>query len=868
MAKTYIVATNGNDGWPGTEAQPFRTIKRGINALAAGDTLLVKDGTYVEELDVEKSGTASAPLTIKAYPGSKPVIDGRAGEGSINSGLPAGQIGKVNPETGAGMKFTGLFDINGSNVVVDGFEITRSMGRGMRVFSPNNTRITNVTIQNCNIHHNRASNLIFTGSKINGQLPISGVKVINCELHWAGNFYPKRHGTNVGWPGCLTFRAVENGLVRGCKIHNNWGESILLDSNDGGSRSFVVEDNILYDNMASLYLHAVTNVVLQRNFIYRSITDKQSRNPFGPSISVAVSPAENPRYVQLPSRNLTIVNNILIGDGKGFGVRGTSEKMDISDVLIAYNTIVNPSVQGISAVIVNKRNIVFRNNIIFSSEGAMLVYDGGQTNNGWIYSNNMYSSRPAALNGPNDVIGNPKFRNASGFPEAGQGDPTNYQILTGSPAINAGFNLSEPKDDFFKNIRTGTPDIGGHEQNGSGFIQADFEATPLSGPAPLSVTFQDTSSSSASISEWLWDFGDGTISGQQNPTHVFNEGSFTISLRVTSSAGSDTVTKTDLIAVSAEGDTIPSRVTDGLQVLYRFDEGSGRTIHDLSGVGNPLDLQIQDLGTVNWLEDGLSIVSPAMIASTSPAEKIYRACVVSNEITLEGWIKPANTVQAGPARILSISQNAHSRNVSFGQGLWGSLPSDVYDVRLRTTERSANGLPSFSSPEGSLKATLSHVVYTRNRAGFSRIFLDGRLIAETIVLGDFSTWNPRFPLLLANETTGDYPWLGDLHLLAVYDRALGTGEVEQNYEAGFAKGQGAASLPLLLPVFKRFYIANRNGTVIGEKEELYTTFGVQYPDLRCVTCKSNGDLALTVHENIRATLRSYGASEAELHWID
>jgi hypothetical protein len=42
------------------------------------------------------------------------------------------------------------------------------------------------------------------------------------------------------------------------------------------------------------------------------------------------------------------------------------------------------------------------------------------------------------------------------------------------------------------------------------------------------------------------------------------------------------------------------------------------------------------------------------------------------------------------------------------------------------------------------------------------------------------------PLLLANELSEDRPWLGVLHLAAVYSRALAPGEVVHNYEAGFA----------------------------------------------------------------------------------
>lgn len=44
---------------------------------------------------------------------------------------------------------------------------------------------------------------------------------------------------------------------------------------------------------------------------------------------------------------------------------------------------------------------------------------------------------------------------------------------------------------------------------------ASFAASVASGPAPLSVTFTDTSTNTPT--SWLWDFGDGSFSTQQNP---------------------------------------------------------------------------------------------------------------------------------------------------------------------------------------------------------------------------------------------------------------------------------------------------------------------------------------------------------------
>ena len=63
---------------------------------------------------------------------------------------------------------------------------------------------------------------------------------------------------------------------------------------------------------------------------------------------------------------------------------------------------------------------------------------------------------------------------------------------------------------------------------------------------PLSVKFTDTSRNVPT--SWLWNFGDGTTSTEQHPTHVYNtEGKYSVTLNATNAAGTDSITKTELI---------------------------------------------------------------------------------------------------------------------------------------------------------------------------------------------------------------------------------------------------------------------------------------------------------------------------------
>jgi len=75
---TYYVAKNGNDSWPGSEAQPFLTIQRGYDESGIGDTVLVKEGTYSDGLiSIDYNGTNGNPITVKAYTGDTVIITDR-----------------------------------------------------------------------------------------------------------------------------------------------------------------------------------------------------------------------------------------------------------------------------------------------------------------------------------------------------------------------------------------------------------------------------------------------------------------------------------------------------------------------------------------------------------------------------------------------------------------------------------------------------------------------------------------------------------------------------------------------------------------------------------------------------------------------
>jgi len=220
------------------------------------------------------------------------------------------------------------------------------------------------------------------------------------------------------------------------------------------------------------------------------------------------------------------------------------------------------------------------------------------------------------------------------------------------------------------------------------------------------------------------------------------------------------------------------RVTRGLRALYTFDAGQGGVIRDRSGAGPRLDLKIEKPSAVQWRDGALIVRAATKIRSTRPAKKIISAVKRSNAVTVEAWVTPGNDRQKGPARIVSLSANSSQRNVTLGQD------GKRYDVRLRAKSTNSNGIPSTATPKNSVNMALTHVVYTRDASGVAQIYIDGEQRVSKKVKGKLAGWSDTCRLSLANEVTGGRPWLGKLHLVSVYNRALDALEVGQNFEAG------------------------------------------------------------------------------------
>jgi len=217
----------------------------------------------------------------------------------------------------------------------------------------------------------------------------------------------------------------------------------------------------------------------------------------------------------------TLSGNTAFGNGRGIHV-GNSDGNTFSG-----NTIQDNSVYGLYVCPRSDTNHIYNN---YFNDNSMTIRNG--------IGNTYYTKKTAGTN----IVGGPYI----GGNFWGKPDGTGFS----NTAVDK--NRDGISDSPYKNI---TGSICSDNlplvvyKSGSIKPVAAFSASPTSGRAPLKVKFTDKSTGSPT--KWKWDFGDGSKSFLQNPTHKYSkEGKYTVTLKVTNAAGINTATKSKYITVT------------------------------------------------------------------------------------------------------------------------------------------------------------------------------------------------------------------------------------------------------------------------------------------------------------------------------
>jgi PKD repeat protein len=332
---------------------------------------------------------------------------------------------------------------------------------------------------------------------------------------------------------------------------------------------------------------------------------------------------------------------------------------------------------------------------------------------------------------------------------------------------------------------TVTTSVGTHTALRADFVNvvqppvAEFEATPVLGNSPLSVTFTDTSDQgSAEIIDWQWNFGDRTpTSAAQNPVHVYDEpGLYTVSLTVTSSVGSDTMEKVQFINVvgnpSADFTSDFAPGTAPLTVTFTDTSDAGTAA---------ITAWTWDFGDGEMAMDQ----NPTHVYATPG---IYTVTLTIETEVGEDTVVQENliTVDEGPVAAFS------------GEPVMGSAPLSV----VFTDESSAGSMAIsrrlWDFGDGGLLSTLQNPTRIYNVPGLYTVSLQvtSPVGSNTLEQADLVTVLPGVSFT-ANQTSGtgsltvqfvDQSFVGDFEVSAwTWDFGDGGMSMEQNPEHTFAE---------------------------------------------------------------------------------
>jgi VanZ family protein len=217
-----------------------------------------------------------------------------------------------------------------------------------------------------------------------------------------------------------------------------------------------------------------------------------------------------------------------------------------------------------------------------------------------------------------------------------------------------------------------------------------------------------------------------------------------------------------------------SRTRGGLIAVYVPRARTGSTVINGSDPGH-LDLHLVEPG-VERVEHGIRF-SGGAARTDGPATSLIDTVVRHKALTIEAWVRSDDLSQNGPTRIVTISDGTERGQVDVHLG----EEKGALSIRLRANCGEYNSTLVDGVFDSSKR--FEHVALTF-ADGMQRIYVQGRLVDATRFEGDLSGWNRHYPLVVGNEATRDRPFLGDVALVAIFDRALPASKVAANAASG------------------------------------------------------------------------------------
>jgi len=464
---TYQVSLTASNGF-GTNTitqditvGPF-TIQGAINAASPGDTIIVPAGTYAENVVLNKSvrlcGDESGEMPLVEKPGTSIIISVTADGAVIENLAVAG--------SGDGYYDAGIH-VEAGNVEIRNCHLYDNTHVGILLGGSDGV------VEGCTLECNSASD------------SSSGIRLINADnCHIFSNEL-----RDFGYAAILVNGGSSDNLISGNTLtDNNKGISLeYLGSGDAGN---TLVGNTCLSSKYGVYISDCDDagIVIRDGTILKSDSG-----------------------VYINDSDVVVIDNMTIMESGENGVElgGLS-----SDVTLTNSTIESTSTAFGVSVIASSDSHIFNN--IFNCTRNVIIH-GSNPNILW---------NTDKREGPN-VMGGPTIGGNLWLTPLGTGFSETHADTNSDGICDEEYEIDGANIDHFP-LHTCIP-------------TANFTYDPAGGSTPLDVQFTDASYGVGNLGR-LWNFGSGT-SADLNPVHTFaDNGTYEVSLTVTSAFGSNTKT--------------------------------------------------------------------------------------------------------------------------------------------------------------------------------------------------------------------------------------------------------------------------------------------------------------------------------------
>ncbi len=523
----YIVAKDGTGD--------FTTIQAAADIAQAGDTVLVRAGTYAECVEPMHSGTAGAYISYRSYPGDEVIIDGEEGTRDVCIFVEDRHYLRFEGLKLAGAYYAGFYSEGpASNLMIEGLTIenhfnpARSVGYGIW-FIGWNAPVQDCEIRGCEISRNsahgvflyrRCYDILIEGNHVSysgtsdhvwghnvkavvwneddpatGPVGITiagneldhaatqGIMTWNARDVWIRDNHCHHNGaTGIQIEDGTENFVVENNLCEHNQLNYSTETGIWIDD----ARYGVVRNNVLRHNQVGIKVSKCKKIIVRNNLIYRNSEPNEEHLHNGGIILLA--------YDDITNRDICVVHNT-------FHRIGNPDYVNVAISFFDYYGSVNKS-------------IYFLNNIISTTvSGYEIDVECDSTDSLFLADyNDYYNEDPLRVYWQDTELTWEQYQSISGqdsnsihsYPLFADTFSDDYHLQESSPCVDSGCFLTEA-------TTSGTVipvENALFFTDGYGVVEGD--SIVIGSRAPVKVCGVDYESNLVTIEESIsWTAGDG-----------------------------------------------------------------------------------------------------------------------------------------------------------------------------------------------------------------------------------------------------------------------------------------------------------------------------------------------------------------------